>query len=600
MAPDTKSKEISKFLAAQLSEENSSDSESPIPAERKSTWHGQTSTRSVYSDNKILVPDTKVIFLDVDGTIAHLRKGKTGQCSMICMKCVKRLKAILESTNSKLVISSTWRHTPALLESLKRYLKIGKIDETMIIGQTPHLPDFNRTHEIGEWLANPFDWDGEMIAPGSISQWIAMDDINLAEMDTNSLEKIAEHYILLDPQKALCEDQEAEMKAISKLYREDYALSMRRLIPNWTPQFNIRRISDPSLFGGRRHSIKRNSVVPLRCVDDTSVNRRRRSKILRKTRSFQKRRNISMELSKSDLRKMAKKEMIRLESLHSNYTDFDSNTELSRASDVLGGGYRSPSSSTNMETGRRKLNMPIGAVVSPSGSNSKSPIMRLTKNVYVATMPNQITLKACPKLPSIKIPTGKKSELMHPSISTEIIKLSEAASNTPQVIVDNSPLTPTTSKELDAHFDSVKKATSPLNPETSKELDDHFNNLSVSQNSTSTLVPNHHNSLSVVENTTSTLTPNHCNSLSVVRNATSTLAPYHCNSLSVIKNGTSTKCPSDRMSVIRLVACDSKKYSHDLGHPPKKISPTEIYPPNVLERSPDAEFSNPDFYHEAL
>ena len=101
-----------------------------------------------------------IVFLDVDGVLnshnkleeVYYKTGKphSGINYPFDEKCLKNLKTLVEETNSKIVITSTWRekedHMKVLLNVLKEY----DLDKT-VIGYTPILYK-TREEEIIEYL----------------------------------------------------------------------------------------------------------------------------------------------------------------------------------------------------------------------------------------------------------------------------------------------------------------------------------------------------------------------------------------------------------------------------------------------------------------
>lgn len=96
----------------------------------------------------------KIIFLDVDGVLNSQimyenREDIISGKGKISKKCLDILNHIIEKTNAKIVLSSTWRSD----EDIKEYFySIGLKGE--IIGKTPHM-NFKgavRGIEILEWL----------------------------------------------------------------------------------------------------------------------------------------------------------------------------------------------------------------------------------------------------------------------------------------------------------------------------------------------------------------------------------------------------------------------------------------------------------------
>lgn len=97
----------------------------------------------------------KVIFLDFDGVIIT---DETKFLSFV-PRCVDILKQILEKSNAKIVVSSTWRYKG--LKTMKKMFRDINIDPNIVIDITPisrknKLQDddllFGRSHEIHTWL----------------------------------------------------------------------------------------------------------------------------------------------------------------------------------------------------------------------------------------------------------------------------------------------------------------------------------------------------------------------------------------------------------------------------------------------------------------
>jgi len=97
----------------------------------------------------------KVLFLDVDGVLNNratiIEKGMLG----LCDNMLELLSQIIEKTDAKIVLSSTWRLYPQSTNELKikLYQKELKIfDKTIeILREKLSLP-IKRKEEINEWL----------------------------------------------------------------------------------------------------------------------------------------------------------------------------------------------------------------------------------------------------------------------------------------------------------------------------------------------------------------------------------------------------------------------------------------------------------------
>jgi len=113
-----------------------------------------------------------IIFLDVDGVLNNQHTMlNTGE--MLDEKCILRLKTIIDNTNTKIVLSSSWRlrsdsHIKLLLDS---FSKCG-INPNIMIDKTTSFKNKgihqNRTNEILHWVNSH-----------NVNKWVAIDDFPL-------------------------------------------------------------------------------------------------------------------------------------------------------------------------------------------------------------------------------------------------------------------------------------------------------------------------------------------------------------------------------------------------------------------------------------
>ena len=106
--------------------------------------------------------EMNIIFLDVDGVLNSINKlievyNKTkephsGYSYPFDEKCIENLQRLVRETNSKLVITSTWRKDKEGIETLLNELKKYGLDKE-IIGYTPILLNKKRGREIKEYLS---------------------------------------------------------------------------------------------------------------------------------------------------------------------------------------------------------------------------------------------------------------------------------------------------------------------------------------------------------------------------------------------------------------------------------------------------------------
>jgi hypothetical protein len=117
--------------------------------------------------------NAKIIFLDFDdvlNTAKSLERGVLFDTSKI-----RILNDILDRTDAKIVITSSWR-LAATAEELERMLvEAGGHATGRVTGVTPWMEDFSRGMEILEWLKN---------APMRVSEFVILD--NRTDMESFS------------------------------------------------------------------------------------------------------------------------------------------------------------------------------------------------------------------------------------------------------------------------------------------------------------------------------------------------------------------------------------------------------------------------------
>jgi hypothetical protein len=118
--------------------------------------------------------EIKVLFLDVDGVLNG--EDVAGGYSGVNNDLIMLLKQIIEETNCKIVLSSTWRLNPAARNYLLHFLK-SRADinvEDIIIGDTPRIPNVPRSDEIEKFL------NGHRFRRhNTVITWCAIDDMPL-------------------------------------------------------------------------------------------------------------------------------------------------------------------------------------------------------------------------------------------------------------------------------------------------------------------------------------------------------------------------------------------------------------------------------------
>lgn len=104
----------------------------------------------------------KILFLDIDGVLNnYTTKTKYRGCTGLDNTLIPHVKRIIKETKCKVVLSSTWRRTPALIEYLKRRV-------CPILDSTP-IRKFSslRGEEVQWWLRNSVNF---------VSRYAILDD----------------------------------------------------------------------------------------------------------------------------------------------------------------------------------------------------------------------------------------------------------------------------------------------------------------------------------------------------------------------------------------------------------------------------------------
>ena len=89
----------------------------------------------------------KVLFLDVDGVLNSSKSFNKGLDS-VDQDMIHQLKRIIVSTGAEIVLTSTWRLYPQLLDKISNILS----DNDLTIRDTTSPSFRNRAYEINQWL----------------------------------------------------------------------------------------------------------------------------------------------------------------------------------------------------------------------------------------------------------------------------------------------------------------------------------------------------------------------------------------------------------------------------------------------------------------
>ena len=100
----------------------------------------------------------KVMFLDIDGVVNPFQTDYDGNViTKINDECVGNVRDVVVKTGCKIVISSTWKVSSAMMDVLEEEL-FPKLPKGCVIGSTPTLiPQRNREEEISIYLSSHND-----------------------------------------------------------------------------------------------------------------------------------------------------------------------------------------------------------------------------------------------------------------------------------------------------------------------------------------------------------------------------------------------------------------------------------------------------------
>ena len=148
----------------------------------------------------------KVVFLDIDGVVCLYpewqQNWEGNQNDRLDEYCCKNLKAVLDVTDAKIVITSSWRLTKMYLSDLYNQFERFGITNDYIVGQTADLrrSDNNiKSHNQLRWVEIE-----DYVDKHSVEKYIILDDFNLEEYDKERFVRTKMHSGLTAHLKDVC------------------------------------------------------------------------------------------------------------------------------------------------------------------------------------------------------------------------------------------------------------------------------------------------------------------------------------------------------------------------------------------------------------
>lgn len=150
----------------------------------------------------------KVLILDIDGVLNYDNTNATAPSGALGVSNskIQLLKNIIDVTNAKVVLSSTWRYDRPCGKDYQ-YL-VGKLKDSGIVvySHIPEISSVRRGLEISAWLARHPDVEG----------WVVIDDTKFSDFDRG---EFAGHLVITDSKQGLTDADVS--KAIEILNNEN-------------------------------------------------------------------------------------------------------------------------------------------------------------------------------------------------------------------------------------------------------------------------------------------------------------------------------------------------------------------------------------------
>eukprot|EP01084_Bolivina_argentea_P101686 182269_1 len=149
----------------------------------------------------------KILFLDIDGvlnTLPQSTESSTNPKHFLPEIRLKRLKNIIDCTNCKIVLSSSWRLREFSKKTLwEKFGSVGIDVKSTYIGDTPIIKK-HRTFQIEQYIID---------SKKKISAWCAVDDMDL-DSTVQTAEIMKQHFVKTNLSHGLTESKMNEIIAV--------------------------------------------------------------------------------------------------------------------------------------------------------------------------------------------------------------------------------------------------------------------------------------------------------------------------------------------------------------------------------------------------
>ena len=131
-----------------------------------------------------------IVFLDVDGVILPFPANETNCPKEGCLFPkinINALRRLLQVTDAKLVLSSTWRSQPSFVRDILSDFELHNLEINEFYSMTDPNYHAERQWEIYKWLKDHhYDDKGKDSTNNKNICWLALDDEELIEGDENA------------------------------------------------------------------------------------------------------------------------------------------------------------------------------------------------------------------------------------------------------------------------------------------------------------------------------------------------------------------------------------------------------------------------------